>query len=149
MPRRRRLAGALVLVALVASAAPARAQAPLQDPATRPSPFSVQPTDVELLLGCQAVLHAADMFTTAYDLQLGNAAREGNPLLAPLNRHPVALTAISGAVDVLQAYAIVKIQHRHPKIARWWASALVGIEVWATINNINAAGQLQRARALR
>ena len=141
-----RLASAVVLAALVAGAQPARAQVPLHTAEKRPSPFSVEPTDVDLLLGCQAVLHAADMFTTAYDLHLGGTARETNPLLAPMHRHPVALTAFSGAIDVLQAYAITKIQHRHPKLARWWAMALVGVEVWATINNINAAGQLQRAR---
>jgi hypothetical protein len=142
MLRRHRFVGALALLAV--TLLPARA-AHAQAASERPSPFSVRPTDVDLLLGCQAVLHAADMFTTAYDLHLGSAAHESNPLLAPMHAHPVALTAMSGAVDVLQAYAITKIQYRHPKIARVWAAALVAVEVWATINNVNAAGRLQRA----
>jgi hypothetical protein len=86
------------------------------------------------------------MFSTAYDLQLGGNAREANPLLAPFSRHPVALSFVSGAVDVLQAYTISRIQRRHPRLAVAWALILVGTEVYAVTNNVNVAGQLQRAR---
>jgi hypothetical protein len=68
-------------------------------------------------------------------------------ILGDFTRQPVKVVILSGAIDILQAYTITKLQHRHPKIALWRARALVGTEVWATINNINAAGELQRRRA--
>ena len=54
---------ALCLVVFLAWSAPAAAQV---NPWRAPAAYS--PSDVDLLLGSQAVLHAADMFTTAYDL---------------------------------------------------------------------------------
>jgi len=135
---------ALCLAVVLAWAAPAAAQIrPWRIVAANP------PSDVDLLLGCQAVLHAADMFTTAYDLRLGGpqAAHEANPLLAPFARRPVTLTIVSGAIDILEAYTVKKLEPRHRRIARGYALALVALEVWSTINNINAAGELQRARA--
>ena len=59
-----------------------------------------------------------------------------------------SLVALSSAINVLQAYTIARLQQRHPKIAVWWARVLVGVEVWATINNVNAASELQRRRAI-
>ena len=135
---------ALCLAVVLAWAAPAAAQIrPWRIVAANP------PSDVDLLLGCQAVIHAADMFTTAYDLRLGGpqAAHEANPLLAPFARRPVTLTIVSGAIDILEAYTVKKLEPRHRRIARGYALALVALEVWSTINNINAAGELQRARA--
>jgi len=135
---------ALCFAAALAWSAPAAAQVrPLLTPAVS------MPSDVDLLLGCQAVLHAADMFTTAYALRLGgpDAARETNPLLAPFAGSPVTLTIVSGAIDILEAYTVKKLERRHRRIARGYAFALVALEVWATINNVNAAGELQRQRA--
>jgi len=133
----------LCLVAAFAWAAPAAAQiGPWRIVAANP------PSDVDLLLGCQAVLHAADMFTTAYDLRLGGpqGAHEANPLLAPFARRPVALTIVSGAIDILEAYTVKRLEPRHRRIARGYALALVALEVWTTVHNINVAGDLQRAR---
>jgi len=137
-----RLACSLALVIVFANAA-AAAQEPLAA-----VPLNLHPSDVDVLLATEAVLHTADMITTSYDLTLGPGAREGNPFLATFTGKPVSLVALSGAINVLQAYTIAKLQHRHPKIAVWWARALVGVEVWATINNVNAASQLQRRRAI-
>jgi uncharacterized protein DUF5658 len=132
--------GCLVLFATV-SIAGAQSLSP------EPRPSSLHPSDVDLLVACQAVLHAADMFTTAYDLSLGGTRREANPILKPLMHHPVTLTVASSAIDVLQAYTVTRLQRNHPKLARWWALALVATETWATINNVNAAGELQRQRS--
>jgi len=136
-----RIAGSLVLVIVFASAA--AAQEPLAA-----VPLKLHPSEVEVLLAAEAVLHTADMITTSYDLTLSRSAREGNPFLATLTDKPVSLVALSGAINVLQAYTIAKLQRRHPKIAVWWARALVGVEVWATINNVNAASELRRRRAI-
>ncbi|HKB11907.1 MAG TPA: hypothetical protein VKD69_14695 [Vicinamibacterales bacterium] len=133
----------VVLVVLVTTAAAAADEGPLHR-AIR----TVQPSEVEVLLAAQAVLHTADMITTSYDLSLDRGGHEANPLLGPFTRQPIRLVVLSSAVDVLQAYTISKLQHRHPQIALWWARALAGVEAWSTINNINAAGELQRGRAL-
>jgi hypothetical protein len=137
-----RLVCSLVLILVFASAAAAQ-EAPLAA-----VPLNLHPSDVDVLLAAEAVLHTADMITTSYDLTLSASAREGNPFLATFTGTPVSLVALSGAINVLQAYTIARLQHRHPKIALWWARALVGVEVWTTINNINAAGELQRRRAI-
>ena len=137
-----RLACSLVLMIVFASAA-AAAQEPLAA-----VPLNLHPSDVDVLLAAEAVLHTADMITTSYDLALSASAREGNPFLATFTGKPVSLVALSGAINVLQAYTIAKLQRRHPKIAVWWARTLVGVEVWATINNVNAASELQRRRAI-
>jgi len=129
---------------MLLAATPAAAQ---EVSARRPAKFSVPPSDVDVLLAAQAVLHTADMITTAYDLSLSPDAREANPALSAFSRKPIRLAVVSGLVDILQTYTIEKLQRRHPKIARWWALALVGTEVWATINNINVAGELQQRRA--
>jgi hypothetical protein len=104
-------------------------------------------TTLHILLGAQAVLLAADMVSTAHALHLGGGAREGNPLLRPFSGHPLALAAAMGAVSVLQTYTIVKLHRRHPKIARGWALALVGLQSYAVTNNIRAAGRIRRANA--
>jgi hypothetical protein len=132
----------VVLVLMMAGAATA------QDAPRARATVNVQPSDVDVLLATQAVLHTADMIATSYDLTIGSTAREANPLLGGFARRPVTLVMMSGAIDVLQAYTIAKLQHRHPKIALWWARTLVGVEVWTTINNIDAAGELQRRRAI-
>lgn len=131
------ICGALVLLAASVAAA--------QDV---PAPASTRAaaSDVDVLLAAQAVLHTADMISTSYDLTYRDG-REGNPLLGGFTRKPVTLALVSGAIDILQAYTIAKLQRRHPKVALWWARALVGTEAWTTINNINAAGELQRRRA--
>jgi hypothetical protein len=125
------------------------ATAAAQDAPPRRAQFRVPPSDVDVLLGAQAVLHTADMLTTAYDLTLSPDAHEGNPILGAFGQQPVRLAIVSGAIDILLTYTIEKLQQRHPKIARWWALALVGTEAWTTLNNISAAGQLQRRRAGR
>jgi len=135
---------ACCVVLLLVIARPAAAQ----EPALSAVPLNLHPSDVDVLLAAEAVLHTADMITTSYDLTLSSSAREGNPVLAPFTGTPVAVVALSGAINILQAYTIARLQHRHPKIALWWARTLVGVEVWATINNINAAGELQRRRAI-
>jgi hypothetical protein len=124
---------------MVLFAAPARAQSE-EAPSTHKVPSSLR-----IVLATQAVLHATDMFTTAYNLRLGGI--EANPLLAPLSRQPVALVAVSSGLNVLQIYAITKVHHRHPKVAVAWAVILVGAETFAVTNNVRAARQLQRARA--
>jgi len=139
----RRACGLVLLMLVVASAAAAQEASPQSA-----GLLNLHPSDVDVLLAAEAVLHTADMITTSYDLTLSSSAREGNPFLAPFTGKPVAVVALSGAINILQAYTIAKLQHRHPKIALWWARTLVGVEVWATINNVNAAGELQRRRAI-
>ena len=138
----RRACGLVLLMLMFARSASAQ-ETPLSA-----VPLNLHPSDVDVLLAAEAVLHTADMITTSYDLTLSSSAREGNPFLAPFAGKPVAVVALSGAINILQAYTIAKLQHRHPKVALWWARALVGVEVWATINNVNAAGELQRRRAI-
>jgi len=117
-----------------------------QERPARRARFTVPPSDVDVLLAAQAVLHTADMVSTVYNLRISRDAREANPMLRAFTGRPVRLTIVSGAIDILQTYTIAKLQRRHPKIARWWALALVGTEVWTTIDNIDAAGELQRRR---
>ena len=137
-----RVVCSLMLMLVFVSAAAA------QEPPQAAVPLNLHASDVDVLLAAEAVLHTADMITTSYDLTLSSSAREANPFLAPFAAKPVSLVALSGAINILQAYTIARLQHRHPKIALWWARTLVGVEVWATINNVNAAGELQRRRAI-
>ena len=131
--------GGAVVIAMVLCAAPAGAQSE-----EAPGTHGV-PSKVRVLLRTEAVLHAADMFTTAYNLRLGGI--EANPVLAPLSKRPLALTAVSSGINVLQLYTISKLYDRHPKAAIGWALILVGAETFAVTNNVRAAGQLRRARA--
>ena len=104
------------------------------------------PSNVDVMLGAHDVLHTADMITTTYALTRGRAvgAIEGNPLLRPLGNQPVLLTAVSGTLDVLQVIVIKRVERKHPRWALVWAAALVGLEVWATTNNIAAAGRIHQ-----
>jgi hypothetical protein len=129
------------VLAILLCGTPAFAQ-PEEAPASAGPPSTLQ-----TLLWTQAILHAADMITTAYDLRLGGNAREGNPLLLPFSQNPVALAAISSGVDVLEMYTIIKLHRRHPKLAVAWAAILVGTETYVVANNIKVAGQLQGAHA--
>jgi hypothetical protein len=134
------------VIALLLVATQARAQ-PEGEAASRRQDV---PSSVDILIGTQAILHSVDLFTTAYTLQLGgDNVREANPLLASLSRRPVVLASVSGAIGVLQAYTVTRLQRRHPRIALAWALVLVGIEFYAVTNNVHVAGQLQRARAGR
>lgn len=141
------LARGAAILALLLCAAPATAQSPSEAPAVSHA-SNDRPSRLRALLATEAVLHSADMFTTVYTLQLGDA-REGNPLLAPFAERPAALVAISGAVNVLQLYTISKLQRRHPKMAVAWAVILIGAEAFAVTNNVRIAGQLRRDRARR
>jgi hypothetical protein len=116
-----------------------------QDAPPRLPRFTGPVTNLDLLLATQATLHTVDMLTTAYDLGLGG--REANPVFAPMARRPMTLAIAGGAIDLLQAYVITKIAPRHRKLAHIWAAGLVVTKGWATINNINTAGELQRRRA--
>ena len=132
------------VIALLLFAAPARAQSEGHAGARRQDP----PSSVDILIGTQAILHSVDLFSTAYTLRLASGnAREANPLLAPLSRRPLVLASVSGAVDVLQAYTVGRLQPRHPRIALAWALILVGVEGYAVTNNVRVASELQRARA--
>ena len=107
-----------------------------------------QPTvsNVDLLLGAHDVLHIADMITTTYDLTRGRelGAKEASPLLRPFSSSPLAITAVSSALDVWQVVMIKRIQPKHPRLAVAWAMGLVALEAWATTNNISAAGRIQQ-----
>ena len=135
------LARSAAVIAIVLCATPARAQS------EEGSGTSHHPSNLQFLLGTEAILHSADMFTTAYDLQLSGSARERNPLLAPLSRRPLALVTVSSAVNVLQLYTITRLNRNHPKLAMAWALILIGTETYAVTNNIKVAGQLRRAGA--
>ena len=135
------------MIALLLIAAQARAQPEGEGGASRRQD---PPSSVDILIGTAAILQSVDIFSTAYTLQLGDDnAREANPLLAPFARHPVVLASVSGAIGVLQAYTVTKLQRRHPKIALGWALILVGVEAYAVTNNVHVAGQLESARAGR
>jgi hypothetical protein len=47
-------------------------------------------------------------------------------------------------LDTWQVVMIKRIQPKHPRLAVAWAAGLVALEVWATTNNINAAGRIQQ-----
>jgi len=104
------------------------------------------PSNVDVMLGAQDVLHIADMITTSFVLTHGRevGAIEGNPLLKPFSDHPGLLAAVSGAVDVVQVVVIKRIERKHQRWALVWSAALVGLEVWATTNNIVAAGRVHQ-----
>jgi hypothetical protein len=105
-------------------------------------------TNVDVMLGAHDVLHAADMISTTYDLTRGRAfgATERNPFLKPFADHPSLLTGVSSAIDILQVSVIKRVERRHPRWAFTWSAALVALEVWATTNNIIAAGRIQQRR---
>jgi hypothetical protein len=113
----------------------------------QPAPVS----NVDVLLGTHAILHVADVITTSYDLTRGRpfGAGESNPLLKPFGPNPVPITAASSALSGLEAVMIKRLELRHPKLATAWSVGLVAIEVWATINNVNRAGEIQRRIAGR
>lgn len=125
----------LILIAL-SDAMPAHAQVRL-------------PSSVDVLLGAHDVLHVADMVSTTYDLTRGRrfGARERNPFLKPFSGSPTVLTGVSSAIDVLQVAVIKRVEQRHPRWAIAWSAALVALEVWATTNNIAAAGRIQQRRS--
>jgi hypothetical protein len=106
------------------------------------------PSNVDVMLGAQDVLHIADMITTTVALSRGRevGAIEGNPLLRPLSDRPALLATVSGAVDVLQVVVIKRVERKHPRWALVWSAALVGLEVWATTNNIAALGRIHQRR---
>jgi hypothetical protein len=106
------------------------------------------PSNVDVMLGAQDVLHLADIITTSVALTRGRevGAIEGNPLLRPLSDRPALLAAVSGTLDVLQVVVIKRVERKHPRWALVWSAALVGLEVWATTNNIAALGQIHRRR---
>ena len=65
------------------------------------------------------MLNVADMITTTYDLTRGRdlGAKEANPLLKPFSSSPLALAAVSSALDMWQVVMIKRIQPKHPRIA--------------------------------
>ena len=129
-----------VLFVLVLGASPAHAQSETG------SGTPEKPSKLRILLGTEAILHGADMFTTAHNLQHGGV--EANPILAPLSGNPLALVTLSSGINVLQIYTIAKLHKRHPKVAMAWALILVGVESYAVTNNIRVHGQLQRAHTV-
>lgn len=109
------------------------------------------PSNVDVMLGAQDVLHIADMITTSVALSRGRevGAIETNPLLRPLSDRPALLATVSGALDVLQVIVIKRVEQKHPRWALVWSAALVGLEVWTTTNNISVLGRIhQRSVAL-
>src|SRR5688500_17649779 len=96
------LAPALAVLAVVLCAAPAVAQ---PDETAGHKPPREGPSRFQVLLAVEAGVHAADMFSTVRNLQLGgNNVREANPLLAPFAHRPAALVAVSSGVNLLQIY---------------------------------------------
>src|SRR3954471_4309188 len=100
-----RVVCSLVLMLLFASAAAA------QEPPLAAVPLNLHPSDVDVLLATQAVLHTADMITTSYDLTLSASAREANPFLAPFTGKPVSLVAVSSAITAPQASRITTLKN--------------------------------------
>jgi len=105
-------------------------------------------SNVDVMLGAHDVLHSADMISTTYDLTRGRGfgATERNPLLKPFAERPSLLIGVSSAIDVLQVTVIKRVERAHPRWALTWSAALVALEVWATTNNIVAAGRIQQRR---
>src|SRR5438093_1296412 len=66
--------------------------------------------------------------------------------LKPFSSSPLALTTVSSALDLWQVVKIKRIQRKRPRLAVAWATGLVALEVWATTNNISAAGRIQQLR---
>ncbi|OLC41969.1 MAG: hypothetical protein AUH43_23635 [Acidobacteria bacterium 13_1_40CM_65_14] len=126
---------ALVVVIGLSNAAFARAQSRML-------------SNVDVMLGAHDVLHSADMISTTYDLTRGRAfgATERNPFLKPFAARPSLLTGVSSAIDILQVTVIKRVERTHPRWALTWSAALVAVEVWATTNNIVAAGRIQQRR---
>jgi hypothetical protein len=50
---------------------------------------------------------------------------------------------VSYAVDLLQV-ASSSVERKHSRWALVWSASLVSLEVWATTNNIAAAGRVHR-----
>jgi hypothetical protein len=126
------MTAALVMIWCAALGSVVRAQQPV--------------SNVDVLLGTHAVLHLADMLTTSYDLTRGPSvgAREANPLLSMVGSRPISIVTASSVISTAQAVMIKRLEPRHRVLATVWAAGLVAVEVWATINNINRAGEIQR-----
>ena len=69
---------------------------------------------------------------------MGHGSHEGRQL--------VQSGGVSSAIDILQVSVIKRVERRHPRWAFTWSAALVALEVWATTNNIIAAGRIQQRR---
>lgn len=130
------------MIAIVLSATPAHAQS--DEPSVK-SQTEQRSASLLVLLGAQTALHSVDMITTVHALRLGGDAREGNPILRPFAQRPAALVAVSGGINALQMYTVVKLHRRHPKIARAWSLVLVGVEAYAVTNNLRVAGRIREA----
>jgi hypothetical protein len=106
------------------------------------------PSNVDVMLGAQDVLHIADMITTSFVLTRGKefGAFEGNPLLRPFDDHPALIATMSSTLDLLQVVVIKRVERQHPRWAFVWSAALAGLKVWATTNNIAAAGRIHQHR---
>jgi hypothetical protein len=118
---------------------------------TAEAPDTSTPRDgaprLSFLIATEMILHSADMFTTVHNLEVdGGSVREANPLLAPFSQRPLALVAVSSAVNALQVLTIAKLRPRHPKLAKAWALILIGTEAYAVAHNVRLAGRLQRER---
>ena len=126
----------MFVVVAIGIAAPAASQPP-----------GVQSFDV--LAGVNAVLHVADMVGTGYTLTHPAPtfrARESSPYLRPLESRPAALAAASGALCVVEVWALEKIRRRHPKVATVAMAGLVAVKLIGVTNNVRITGQLQAAR---
>jgi hypothetical protein len=109
------------------------------------------PSNVDVMLGAQDVLHIADIITTSFVLTRGKefGAFEGNPLLRPFDDHPALIATMSSTLDLLQVVVIKRVERKHPRWAFVWSAALAGLKVWATTNNIAAQAASIDARSQR
>ena len=73
-PRVSTLVRSVTVIAMCLCATPVHAQFEREAGA---SPRQDLPSSVDVLVGTQAILHAVDMFTTAYDLQLSETRARG------------------------------------------------------------------------
>jgi hypothetical protein len=104
---------------------------------------------VDILVRAQALLHAADVVSTSYDLTHqppGLMVHEANPLLRPFERNVVWLEAVNTGAVAAEIYFVKRLSRRHSRAATALAAGLSVAKAWAVVQNVRVAARIQAAR---
>lgn len=99
----------------------------------------MQPNKPGLPWGYKAGMVGANLFdgaTTRMALGSNKNAMESNPLMSPLSGSTPGFLAAKGGFGLLQSYAMNKLAHEHPKLARGLSLASMAVPAIAGASNL-------------
>lgn len=105
----------------------------------RVEPPSAAPGDrLKVPVGVWIAGVAADQATTYwFSSRYGDLMHEENPLVRPLDRHPILLVATGAAVDAATGWAALRLLGpRHPKLARAVFYGAAGYRAYLAAHNV-------------